>query len=679
MKRVSEKFLFLACITSITLLAFRPEPAPGASAVFGGGPFYSGGASVMNALRSSGFTTVILWCIHVDASTGNLILNDQLVVANGAYVGNAAWPGQLATLRTAPTSVNRIEVSVGSWGVNDFQSIQTLMNSQGTNTTSILYRNFLALKTVTGAAAVDFDDETLYDVTTTVKFGRMLSSIGYKLTLCPYTNPAFWQSVYSQLGNAVVDAVYLQCYAGGAGNNPSSWNSYFGGMKVTPGLWCAHGTCCAEGDTPASVSSKILAWKNAAAIPGGFMWLYDDMLSCSSRGTAAGYAAAINQAVDPLQISPATGFSAVAGSNGQFLPASTRFTLTNTGTATLNWSLVKSALWLSTSAGAGSLGSHGSASVTVSLNAANATNLPAGQYSATAWFTNLTTGVASPRIFTLNTAVTNWPVTVSEFNAALLAPNTATPAAPGATAFDLPNNYCFYQAGLSGGTRGLPFTGSFASLCDNRTAFALGAYGTVNALLLGYNYPKSATVTLSRPQAFNSLAVLACSANGGGLGSLVLNFTNGARSTFSFNAQDWFYTVTNVALQGFGRLKLGTSFTFEDNGDLNPNLYQTTLRLASLGLTNPIGSITFSMPANAGAQQNTAIFALSGNAVVTPPAPPTVTALLQTNGTVRLIWEGGGTLLEATNLAGPWTTNGSGSPVPVNPALPQMFYRVRTQ
>ena len=62
----------------------------------------------MNLLRGSGFTTVMLWCIHVDATTGNLIFNDQLVVAHGVYVGQASWPAQLATLKVAPTSVNRI-------------------------------------------------------------------------------------------------------------------------------------------------------------------------------------------------------------------------------------------------------------------------------------------------------------------------------------------------------------------------------------------------------------------------------------------------------------------------------------------------------------------------------------------------------------------------------------------
>jgi hypothetical protein len=44
-----------------------------------------------------------------------------------------------------------------------------------------------------------------------------------------------------------------------------------------------------------------------------------------------------------------------------------------------------------------------------------------------------------------------------------------------------------------------------------------------------------------------------------------------------------------------------------------------------------------------------------------------------------LSWPGNGKLLEATNLAGPWTTNFSTSPVTVTPNQPQKFYRVQTQ
>src|ERR1017187_9159397 len=98
-----KRFSFLALIASGWLLAFSPAVFA-SSTIFGGGPFYAGGTTAMNVLRSSGYTTVMLWCIHVDAATGNLIYNDQLVVANGVYVGAAGWPAQLATLKVAPTS-----------------------------------------------------------------------------------------------------------------------------------------------------------------------------------------------------------------------------------------------------------------------------------------------------------------------------------------------------------------------------------------------------------------------------------------------------------------------------------------------------------------------------------------------------------------------------------------------
>jgi Concanavalin A-like lectin/glucanases superfamily/Bacterial Ig domain/Immunoglobulin domain/Immunoglobulin I-set domain len=76
--------------------------------------------------------------------------------------------------------------------------------------------------------------------------------------------------------------------------------------------------------------------------------------------------------------------------------------------------------------------------------------------------------------------------------------------------------------------------------------------------------------------------------------------------------------VSNISIQGFGRLKLG-SFGAEDNGAVNPKLYQTTINLAALGISQPIASITFTKPSGAGAQQTTGIFAISGT--VMPAAP----------------------------------------------------------
>ncbi|MFE8597775.1 PKD domain-containing protein [Archangium violaceum] len=290
-------------LATLALAAIAPT-AHADSAIYGGGPFYSGGTAVMDDLRNSGFTTVILWSFHIE-DNGDLVYNDIPVVKNGAYMGDPAWPTRLATLKTAPTSVNRIEVSIGAWSVPDFERMARLVNGTaagcgstivcGTGSNSILYRNFQALKTATGANAVNFDDESAYDLSPTTQFGQMLIGLGYKITFAPYTNQSFWRNLKDNLGSAV-DIIYLQVYDGGAGNNPASWNTAMG-MNVDPGLWSRHGTGCSSGDSPATVQSKMSNWKATAGISGGFMWLYDDIQKCWSQGTTAQYAAAINTAV----------------------------------------------------------------------------------------------------------------------------------------------------------------------------------------------------------------------------------------------------------------------------------------------------------------------------------------------------------------------------------------------
>ena len=347
--------------------------------------------------------------------------------------------------------------------------------------------------------------------------------------------------------------------------------------------------------------------------------------------------------------------------------------------ASLDWSLINTSLWLTVSSASGTIAGNGSTAVSVGLDLAVAINLAPNLYSATVVFSNRSTSIAQERSFTLNTAISNRPVALTGFNAALLAANTATPPNPGATAFDVKNNYCFYQSGLAGGARGLPSNGVFSSLSDRATAFQIGPYGAPDALILGYQYPLSGTLTLKNPAAFDKLIVLASSANGGGHGTLRVDFADGTHSPiFDFNAQDWFGTVTNVAIQGFGRLKLGTSFTVEDNGDANPNLYQTAINLAGLGLTQSVASITFYNPATAGAQQNTAIFAVSG-LPSNLPVPPLVLTNQWSGGKLTLSWPATGLLLETTNLSGPWTTNGGHSPVVLTPIKPQVFYRLQAQ
>jgi len=616
-------YVWLLTLFFLLAASSRAKAAP-PIAVFGREDFYTLDAGQTSKLKNSGFNTAILFVVDVGAN-GDLNYNgNHLIVTNGVYMGDPNWGARLAALKVAPTSINRIEVCTGGAGAQSWANIRNLIATNGTGPTSILYKNFLALKNALGIDAINNDDEVAYHAASAATFNQMITTLGMKNTLCPYNNVSYWQSVFN---NSAIDAVYLQCYDGGAGNNPATWNGYFGGFQVAPGNWSNDGMALFE--------SKFNSW--SPVINGGFIWQFEFI----SAADLAAYGAIIKKAVDPLVVTPGTGFSGIAAYNQYTFPASTPFVLTNRGSSSLDWSIINTSSWLTVSSSLGTLAAGATTPGTVSLVTNVATNLAQGVYSANVIFSNKTSGVTVSRTFTLNTAVGNWPIALTGNNAAILASNNATAGAPGATVFDIPNNYCFYQQGLSGSTRGLPLDGVFPSKLDSSTAFKLGPYGATNALMLGNTYPRSGTLTLSTPGAYNSLAILASSANGGGQGTFVLNYTNGAKSqVFAFNSQDWFFVLTNVALQGFGRLKLGASLSAEDNGDSNPNLYQTTLNLAALGITQAVASITFSNRNGAGASETAAIFGVSGMPANIPLSPPTgFAAIPGTNGTVKLLWK----------------------------------------
>lgn len=284
-------FLMVVCLLVSCLIGIQPSQAKAAgsvSAIFGGGPFVTGGEAVMNDLKSSGFNTVIIWSIHPHEN-GDLYINDLLVCKGGKFVGKQEWVDGWQSLKRGKTSVTRVEISVGAWGCGDFENIRALINRDGTGKDTILYRNFEALKNATGADAVNYDDESCYDVPSSVQFGKMCASMGMKVALCPYTNTYYWRGVKEKLGD-IVDRVYLQCYAGGSGNNPASWKQALN-MDIIPGLWCLNNGY--QGDSASRVHSRMKGWRSS--IEGGFMWLYDDMMKLSSPNATEDYASAINR------------------------------------------------------------------------------------------------------------------------------------------------------------------------------------------------------------------------------------------------------------------------------------------------------------------------------------------------------------------------------------------------
>ncbi|WP_150107685.1 hypothetical protein [Pedosphaera parvula] len=262
-----RKLLWLAGIMVALLgMAGHPQRASATTAmIFCNGDMGSASGlttSQINGLRASGFTTMVLFTMSVQTNGDFTFSDGSTVCSGGVYVGPSNWASLINQCRAAQTSINRIEMCIAQWGDTSFRNIKNRIAADGTGSGTVLYRNLQALKSALGIDAIDYDDETIYDASSAISFGQMCGAVGMKVSLCPYTNPGYWQAVKAGLGSTC-DQVYLQCYDGGAGNNPTTWNSYFGGLKVIPGYW--------DYERDSTFLNNMQAWKSAGG-NGGFLW-----------------------------------------------------------------------------------------------------------------------------------------------------------------------------------------------------------------------------------------------------------------------------------------------------------------------------------------------------------------------------------------------------------------------
>ena len=238
--------------------------------VYVGGHIRRERPGTIEKLRNSGFTYIILFNINVEPD-GTLTTDGETVCKDGKYVFGNTQPNYVSDikkLKQAPTTISRIEICIGGWGNESFSRIKELINRHGVGSGTILYKNFKALKNaIPEIDAVNNDDEHCYDVATAVKFHQMMYELGYKTTIAPYTKRSFWENLVSQLGDRC-DRVLIQCYDGGAGNNPSDW--HLGNRAVHAGRMNYQ-----EGGVDACVA-QMESWKKNNGVSGGFIWLYND-------------------------------------------------------------------------------------------------------------------------------------------------------------------------------------------------------------------------------------------------------------------------------------------------------------------------------------------------------------------------------------------------------------------
>jgi hypothetical protein len=286
---------------------------------------YPGDDASFDTLRSSGFTTVILSSFYIH-NNGDVYSGDSHmpIIHDGQYIGDPAWLKRVASLKKRSGSVTRIELLLeGRWynqPPNTYDFIRDWTDPAatvpgivtGTGANSTLYKLTKVFKEVIGADAVCIDDESVYDSLSIIRYGAMLKKLGMHMTLCPFTKPGYWKGIMTQSKKGVVDAIYLQCYDGGARNTMGPWVTALGdALPIYPIFLCrgSFSTCGTSHNskTPAEIRAQMLQFKaDYPGMRGGAIWQMADIkgyvrMNCALRDPASGDAVSAGQFLGELR------------------------------------------------------------------------------------------------------------------------------------------------------------------------------------------------------------------------------------------------------------------------------------------------------------------------------------------------------------------------------------------
>ena len=229
------------------------------------------------AIKTSSFNTLIMFGVGI-LGNGDIMYysntpgsTDVLIASGGEYVGGDELAEKVRSFKEGDTGVDRLEVSMNAQHVSD------LMADPGPVVDRPLFRNFAALKEAWSLDAVNNDDESIYDVASTVTFAKMLGEVGYKYTIAPYTYADFWAAVIAGANEGLseeerlLDRIYLQCYDGGRYNDPVAWQSGLG-IGVVPLVWVTNDSKPGEGNAVEVARGRFEQWTEGAGLAGGGYW-----------------------------------------------------------------------------------------------------------------------------------------------------------------------------------------------------------------------------------------------------------------------------------------------------------------------------------------------------------------------------------------------------------------------
>jgi hypothetical protein len=350
----------------------------------------------------------------------------------------------------------------------------------------------------------------------------------------------------------------------------------------------------------------------------------------------------------PLTVTPAGGVTQTIPQGGPFAPAGQSYTLTNTGTVSLDFSVTKTQAWVTVLPSSGTLAAGASTTVMVSMNGV-AVTLGAGVYTDTVTFANITNGSGDqtrPMSLTVTgaaggtlsvTSPSAWYTTVGQ---------PGGPFSPGSMDFTLTNTGAaplnFTVTNDNTWITASPASGTLAG--GGSTTVTLSPNATANSLAVG-TYQNLITFTNTSTANNNTVVPSVLMISPPGVVMTVIPATNHAASGPAggpFTPPTVTYTITNVSPQPMNisisktqpwldiapsftniTLAIGVSMSYQVSvnaaaNSLAPGTYTDTITINNLttGQNNTTRTVTLTVTAATGDTTAPTV-------AISSPVPPT--------------------------------------------------------
>jgi FtsP/CotA-like multicopper oxidase with cupredoxin domain len=304
-----------------------------------------------------------------------------------------AFAGPPASPFSQTSAANHTSVGQGNqFGMEINASAPVIANSTMTTTNSInatgstgTVEFYMMAANLSGVMGWDFQTST--DGTT---YNTRLSELtGSNHTYQLYT--------YTLTAAERVSTLKLRFRFVGSGGPPSGTSSKISldDIKVTVGSVSspvtvtmfddgAHGDGSASdgvygASIPAQVNNTTVTYSIAAT----------DSSTASASTTNSSYTVGVAPAT--MTVTPSSGLTSSGTAGGPFTPSTASYTITNTGSTSMNWTATKTASWLTLDSTSGTLAASATATVNATINS-TANSLSAGSFNDTITFANTTNG-----------------------------------------------------------------------------------------------------------------------------------------------------------------------------------------------------------------------------------------------------------------------------------------------